>query len=68
MCKYQSICYWVPVNEDENIKCQVQIKKKHFQDDYMFGMRQLKCLKLSQIILKYVNILPAKLVRLLLFF
>jgi len=26
----------------------------------MFGMRQLKGLKLSQIILKYVNILPAK--------
>jgi len=35
-------------------------KKKHFQDDYMSGMRQLKCLKLSQIILKCVNILPAK--------
>jgi len=34
--------------------------KNHFQDDYMFGMRQLKCLKFSQIILKYVNILPAK--------
>jgi len=34
--------------------------KKPFQDDYMFGMRQLKGLKLSQIILKYVNILPAK--------
>jgi len=27
---------------------------------YMFGMRQLKGLKLSQIILQYVNILPAK--------
>jgi len=26
----------------------------------MFGMRQLKSLKLSQVILKYVNILPAK--------
>jgi len=26
----------------------------------MFGMRQLKYLQLSQIILKYVNILPAK--------
>jgi len=26
----------------------------------MFGMRQLKGLKLSQILLKYVNILPAK--------
>jgi len=36
------------------------MEKKHFQEDYMFGMRQLKGLKLSQIILKYVNILSAK--------
>jgi len=41
-------------------KCQVQIEKKPFQDDYMFGLRQLKGLKLPQIILKYVNNLSAK--------
>jgi len=41
-------------------KCHVRIEKKPFQDDYMFGLRQLKGLKLSQIILKYVNILSAK--------
>jgi len=64
MCTCQYISYWVRVNEDgtqEKIeKCQVRIEKKHFEDDYMFIMRQLKGLKLSQIILKYVNILPAK--------
>jgi len=41
-------------------KFQVWIEKKHFQDDYTFGMRQLKGLKLSQIILTYVTILFAK--------
>jgi len=45
---------------EEILKCHVRIEKKHFQDDYMFGTRQLKSLKLSQIWLKYVNILPAK--------
>jgi len=64
MCTYESICYWVRVNEDgtqkKNKKCQVRIEKKPFQDDYMFGMRQLKGLKLSQIILQYGNIFPAK--------
>jgi len=45
---------------DKILKCQVWIEKKHFHDDYMLGMRQLKGLKLSQIKLKYVNILPAK--------
>jgi len=34
--------------------------KKHFQDDDMFRMWQMKGLKLSYIILKYVNILSAK--------
>jgi len=42
------------------LKCQVRIEKKHFQDDYLFGLRQLKGLKLSQIIITYVNILPEK--------
>jgi len=41
-------------------KCKVRVEKKHFQDDYMFGMRPLKGLEVSQIILIYVNILPAK--------
>jgi len=41
------------------LKCQVRIEKNLFQDDDMFGMRQLKGLKLS-IIWKYINILPAK--------
>jgi len=56
MCTYQNICYWVWVNEDGT----ETFFKKHFQDDYMFGMRQLKCLNLSQITFKYVDILPAK--------
>jgi len=59
MCTYQSIC-----NEEGTqkkiFKFQVRIEKKHFQDDYMFGMRQLNGLKLSQNILKYVNVLPAR--------
>jgi len=42
----------------KNIKITGQFEKKHFQDDYMFGMRQLKGLTLSHIILKYDNILP----------
>jgi len=42
------------------LKCQVWIEKKHFLDDYMFGSRQLKGLRLSQFILKYLHILPAK--------
>jgi len=29
------------------------MEKKHFQDDYVFGMRQVKGLKLSEIILKH---------------
>jgi len=39
---------------------QARIEKKPHQDDYMFGMRQLKGLKLSQIILKYDKILKYK--------
>jgi len=64
MCIYQSICYWVRINEDGTQKryknVRSELKKKQFQDDCMFAMRQLKGLKLSHIILKYVNILPAK--------
>jgi len=54
MCTYQPICYWVRVNEDgtqnkyKNVGS--ELKKKHFQDDDMFGTRQLKDLKLSQMI------------------
>jgi len=44
----------------KNIKMLGPNWKMHFQDDYMFGMRQLKALQLSQIILKYVTILSAK--------
>jgi len=53
----------VRVNEDgtqtksKNVRS--KLKKKLFQDDYLFEMR-LKGLKLSQIILQYVNIHPAK--------
>jgi len=49
MCRYQYICDWVRVNEDGMRKTIELKEKKHFQDDYMFGMRQLKGLKLSQI-------------------
>jgi len=63
MCTYQSICYWVKVNEDTTQKRYMNfrsgLKKKLFQDDDLFVM-MLKGLKLSQIILTYVTILPAK--------
>jgi len=64
MWRDQYTYYWVRVNKDGTQKKLKNVgsgfKEKHIQDDYMFKMRQLKGLKLSHIILKYVNILPAK--------
>jgi len=54
--------YWVRVNEDgtqkkyENVRSEL----KKSTSRMIICLRQLKGLKLSQIILKYVNILPAK--------
>jgi len=40
MWTYQSMCYWVRVNEDGTQKKKKKISgpnwKKHFQDDYIF--------------------------------
>jgi len=57
MCTYQSLPYWLKVNEDGTKKFQVRIEKK---DDYFFGMMQLKGLHLFQIIVQYGNFLCAK--------
>jgi len=53
---YISVYMWLGKSKwrwhtEKILKCQVRIEKKQFQDDYMFEMRRLKGLKLSQIIL-----------------
>jgi len=56
MCKYQSIYCLMKMAQIFKKVSGLNLKKKHFQDDYLFGMRQLKGLNLANIKVQYVNI------------